>query len=245
MAQEPKEPESWVSKTNPEPSNPEDSEEEEDAEETLLRLVTQQVSFEKKESKKHAKIEFPFIEEENGWDLVKPAPPKKRDHVRSQALDTLANQQKLREAKKYTKLCDSVTSGKPCRHGNQCRFAHSIDQLTVSLCFFKENCRHVKKVDGLFTNIDGKPCCSHIHPGETKDHFLKRNGVQLPTLPILPSRRGLGRPPKNKVHPNTVNTVEMRETIIKVSNTEMATKAMEMAIKSGITHVRVEIDPTR
>jgi len=270
--QETKEPESWVSKTNPEPSNPEDSEEEEeeDPEELLLRLVTQQVSLEKTETKKHAKIESPFIEEENGWDLVKPAPPKNRDHVRSQALDTLADQQKLREAKKYTKLCDSVTSGKPCRHGERCRFAHSIEQLTVSPCFFKEKCRHVKKVDGLIHNIDGKPCCKHIHPCETKEHFLQRTGVQLPTpptpptqpTPSTPSRRGLGRPPKNqkkRMIPSKVTEVdlkpqpivmkpvekEMRETLIQVPNAEMATQAMEMAIKSGIKNIRVEIVPTR
>ena len=278
--EEPKEPESWVSKTQPETSDAED--ESEDEEELLLRLVTQNLSLEKKESKKHAKIESPFIEEEKGWDLVKPKPtPKNRDHVRSQALDTLADQKKLREAKKYTKLCDSVTSGKPCRHGERCRFAHSIEQLTVSPCFFEEKCRHVKNVGGMIHNIDGKPCCRHIHPGETKDHFLKRTGVQLPTTPAptspptstQPTRRGLGRPPKNQSKPREVepkkrNTIqsktsevyqkpqpvyvkpvemkgEISETLIQVSNEEMATQAMELAIKSGVKNVRVEIIPAR
>lgn len=274
--EEPKEPESWVSKTQPEKSDTED--ESEDEEELLLRLVTQNLSLEKKESKKHAKIESPFIEEEKGWDLVKPKPtPKNRDHVRSQALDTLADQKKLREAKKYTKLCDSVTSGKPCRHGERCRFAHSIEQLTVSPCFFEEKCRHVKNVGGMIHNIDGRPCCRHIHPGETKDHFLKRTGVQLPTPPAptspptssQPTRRGLGRPPKNQSKPREVEPKkrkmiqsktsevyqkpqpvyvkpveikeEMCETLIQVSNEEMATQAMELAIKSGVKNVRVEI----
>ena len=256
--EEPKEPESWVSKTQLETSDAED--ESEDEEELLLRLVTQNLSLEKKESKKHAKIESPFIEEEKGWDLVKPKPnPKNRDHVRSQALDTLADQKKLREAKKYTKLCDSVTSGKPCRHGARCRFAHSIEQLTVSPCFFEEKCRHVKNVDGMIHNIDGRPCCRHIHPGETKDHFLKRTGVQFPNPPThtssptstQPTRRGLGRPPKNQSKPKPVyvKPVEMKEemceTLIQVSNAEMVTQAMELAIKSGVKNVRVEIIPTR
>ena len=95
------------------------------------------------------------------------------------AFAILADKEKLGETLRKSKMCRSVESGQECRHGMTCRFAHSVDELTLSDCFFGERCIFVRIVKGKLLNSGGKLCC-HKHPQEDKNYFLRRTGYIQP-----------------------------------------------------------------
>ena len=97
---------------------------------------------------------------------------------RKEAYKTLSDSKKIQETKRYTKMCNSIVTGKKCRHGKNCRFAHSKDQLQISECYFKNSCRFVTKQNGVWVST-GKKVCQHIHPSETKGMYLTRLGIKL------------------------------------------------------------------
>lgn len=39
-----------------------------------------------------------------------------------------------------TKLCNSIIKGEKCKH-RKCRYAHSVDELVIPMCFFGKGCR--------------------------------------------------------------------------------------------------------
>lgn len=102
-----------------------------------------------------------------------------REQTRERAMATLADEQQLRDRKAKTKMCQSVGTGKPCRHGDQCRFAHSTEELSISDCFFGNRCNFVHQRIGLYHNKSSK-MCTHIHPGETQDNFYSRTNLPDP-----------------------------------------------------------------
>ncbi len=84
----------------------------------------------------------------------------------------------------HTKLCNSLQTGVPCPHGDKCRFAHSQEQLRLTDCVFGEECRFVKCREGTDLYFNNKPrpgmaqkVCQHLHPGETRDGYMKRTGI--------------------------------------------------------------------
>ncbi len=89
------------------------------------------------------------------------------------------------EKRTKTKLCDSLLSGNHCRHGSKCRFAHSVEELSVPNCNHGENCLFVKIENGLFYNSEGK-FCKCIHPNETRANFLARNEIVTVVSPPKP-----------------------------------------------------------
>jgi hypothetical protein len=74
-----------------------------------------------------------------------------------------------------TRMCNSVDKDYVCPHGDQCRFAHSLDELVIRDCHFN-NCRFVKLKSGKLVN-DGSNICRNKHTHETKDDFIKRTGL--------------------------------------------------------------------
>ena len=193
------------------------------------------------------------------------------EEIRDHALKMLADEEQIRLRKKCTKMCNSVVRNEPCKHGVNCRFAHSVDELTISECFFGSNCRFVDKYNGIYKNI-GHRVCKHIHPKESEDNFYKRTGLQDPRVktPVAqpvrqqpvrqqPVRQPVWTQPEtqpetqpvnlsNKVQ-NTPHKSEVKslsnatddEEIVLRVPKELAIQAMELAIKSGNKRIRVEI----
>lgn len=97
------------------------------------------------------------------------------EEKRSAAFEVLANKEGLEEQLTKTRMCQSVGKAK-CRHGDNCRFAHSLDELRISTCFFKDECRFVKFVGDKVVD-NGNKKCTHKHPSETEENFLSRTGL--------------------------------------------------------------------
>ena len=86
---------------------------------------------------------------------------------RTEAMAKLAT---TKEGNTKSRMCTSVASGVPCKHGSRCRFAHSVDELSPAPCFFGNECKFIG--------------CSHrncffIHPCEDKLAYCKRIGVKV------------------------------------------------------------------
>ena len=81
-----------------------------------------------------------------------------------------------------TRMCDSVSSGNPCRHGEMCRFAHSVDELVIPPCQHGDNCLFVCNRNGKYYNSNGK-FCKFQHPKETRENYFARNGIKVEAVP--------------------------------------------------------------
>ena len=116
------------------------------------------------------------------------------------AYDILADKEKLATSLTKTRMCKSVDANEPCQHGDECRFAHSLDELKISDCLFEQRCRFVRMSNGELINVDRtKNICSHKHPHENIETFMRRTGfdrykhvstkvVVLPAPPFSPSQ---------------------------------------------------------
>jgi len=105
--------------------------------------------------------------------------------VISKVEKTVEEEKKVEIPKLKTMWCDSLINGTNCRHGLNCRFAHSIDELSFPPCFHSSKCLFVKKdMNGNFYNSQGK-FCKGIHPQETKENYLFRNGIVVPSQPKI------------------------------------------------------------
>ena len=77
-----------------------------------------------------------------------------------------------------TRMCNSLEKNETCLHGEQCRFAHSLEELVSRDCHFKDKCRFVKIKSGKLVN-DGDKICRNKHPQESQDDFLRRIGLKI------------------------------------------------------------------
>jgi hypothetical protein len=93
--------------------------------------------------------------------------------------EMLMDKSKVIKNKTKTRMCNSVGTGLPCRHGANCRFAHSVDELTVAKCFFAHSCRCVRWSGEHWIN-HGEKLCTYLHPGESEDVYYKRIGKSNP-----------------------------------------------------------------
>ena len=89
--------------------------------------------------------------------------------------------EKYRESRPFlenlkTRICNSLDKNEVCPHGDGCRFAHSLEDLVIRDCYFKDNCRFVKIKSGKLVN-DGDKICRNKHSQESKDDFIKRTGL--------------------------------------------------------------------
>jgi hypothetical protein len=75
-----------------------------------------------------------------------------------------------------TRMCNSLDTNEVCRHGEECRFAHSLEELVIRDCNFKDKCRFIKIKGGKLVN-DGSNTCRNKHPQESQEDFIKRTGL--------------------------------------------------------------------
>ena len=201
---------------------------------------------------------------------------------RDEAYKALSNKTELGSNLAKTRMCNSVEKNETCRHGERCRFAHSLEELVTRNCFFKGECRFVRFENGKLVN-NGRDICRNKHPHESQDEFIERVGlahyktrdvpthVQAPKVIALEKsmytldrytstsswastlKASLKLPTSCPLEPPLVAPVveksllevpslpfEKKEVVLRVPR-ELVMQALELAIKSGNTSIRVEI----
>ena len=203
---------------------------------------------------------------------------------RGEAYNALSNKTELGAHLAKTRMCNSVEKKETCRHGGNCRFAHSLEELVTRNCFFKDECRFVRFENGKLVN-NGRDICRNKHPHESQDEFIERVGlshyktrehvptrvqapkvvsleksmhdcdryttttsnwasalkaslkptvvVPLSSLPDKPSLLEVIQVPEVPVE-------KKKEVVLRVPR-ELVMQALELAIKSGNTSIRVEV----
>ena len=100
------------------------------------------------------------------------------EHKHKEEIKEEIKEEKVVYTNTKTKLCESVSTGNPCRHKNNCRFAHSLDEINIPECPHRERCGFVKNRRGVFYNSEGK-FCRCIHPEETRENYFSRNRIEV------------------------------------------------------------------
>ena len=155
----------------------------------------------------------------------------KNDITRFEAFEILSNKEKYENMRKYTRMCNSVNSGKPCRHGVNCRFAHRVEDLVIGDCFFGENCKYVTKQNNNYVSVCAK-ICNNKHPGETITNFYTRTGLPKPT--IHNRKPNFSHILDKKYERNKINNVYY-------VNSQDALELTRLSIQAGIKNINVNI----
>ena len=149
-----------------------------------------------------------------------------------------------------TRMCNSVSTGEVCKHGENCRFAHKWDELVVLDCHFGSDCKYVQKqTEGVYTVVKGK-YCNYKHPKETKESICVRLGMppKVNSSEIIDLNPKLPRSiMKEHVKPVSFDTVKeitpnlqkTEEVVIRVQK-ELAAQALEILVKAGKNKIKVE-----
>tara|TARA_B100000497_G_scaffold115402_1_gene138906 strand:- start:63 stop:2606 length:2544 start_codon:yes stop_codon:yes gene_type:complete len=127
------------------------------------------------------KKESPKKEVKSEWTTV---PMKKKLVIKMGAASYNKSENKISTdvSKSKTRMCKSVMENTPCPHGSACRFAHNVNELTPTTCSYGSNCKFQKK-------------CFFLHPSETKDQYITR--LYLP----VPSNTEKPKTPPSTEHP--------------------------------------------
>jgi hypothetical protein len=117
--------------------------------------------------------------EDTTWTVV-PSKKKKEPLVLKMGVKPFRELVKTESVQKTssgkTRMCRFVTKQTECAHGEQCRFAHTIDELTPKVCDFGEACKFLHSKD--------KPC-SYIHSFETKLEYCQRLAIVPPSPKVV------------------------------------------------------------
>jgi len=86
------------------------------------------------------------------------------------------NEEKVDNRIRRSKMCDSIRNHTVCKHGKNCRFAHTVDELEYPICSYGSNCALVKASSDIsvYRNVHPRKICGRIHPNETDDTFYTR-----------------------------------------------------------------------
>lgn len=114
---------------------------------------------------------------------------------RTSAFEEMGDKDKLTKVLTRTALCLSVIKKCKCPHGDKCRFAHSVHELTDKECRFGKACGYVKiQTNGQYLNVsfghNKNKKCSCMHPGEHKRGFCVRMGIKY-VEPVEPAVKTL------------------------------------------------------
>ena len=76
---------------------------------------------------------------------------------------------------KCTRMCVSVMENIPCTKGDECTYAHKVEDLKTNPCNFGVHCHHVRK-DGeeYVNNKETDRICIFLHPDETLKNYEAR-----------------------------------------------------------------------
>ena len=189
---------------------------------------------------------------------------EEREQRKKDAAERVRNKNFTREDLKKTKFCKHSD----CRYGENCVYAHSVEELRIHNCEFGDDCDFITITNGKVFNSQKKKVCRFKHQSETMDECKQRLGIELPsqklpqpsldipppkeeTLDIPPpppnEEQTLDVPPPPKISleakPNAWSAYKDKTPIVRVIQVpkELASQALEMAYKACNDSIRFEI----
>ena len=132
----------------------------------------------------------------------------------------------------YTKMCNSYFDKVECESKDECTYAHTVEQLKITPCNFKERCIHVfKDSNGEYTMASGtKKICRFLHPEETRENYTKRV-VSFMKRTEIPSKE------ENKIIDKVINS---KDPMVITVPENLAKEMMEALLASGKKNVEVK-----
>ena len=112
-----------------------------------------------------------------------------------------------------TRVCESVTSGKTCRHGDKCRFAHVKEELVVKKCDFASNCNNNN--------------CQFKHDNESDNDFYSKVGFKCVVIKTFDASKIKPFVPKT----NFANT-PVAVPVVKLNSANTKTRMCESVLNS-------------
>ena len=146
-------------------------------------------------------------------------------------LNHLTDKTDMRKTLKCTKMCNSIMMKRKCPHGARCRYAHSVGELQVAECFFKESCNYVRKNGDEYVNCSRRKC-SFRHPGESMQCYCCRLGLPM-SLPKM------SQMPKLSVVKKQVVKAVVKKQVVKATR-QVMTKSSESCWNHVDEVVKVE-----
>ena len=111
-----------------------------------------------------------------GWTSV--------NKVKNKVAQVLSDPLKIGKFLQKTQMCDSVKRGSSCRHGQNCRYAHTPEELVIGECVYGSECRFVMYIHGVCRN-SGSKICTRKHPKEQIDEYYYRTCLKSRPLPTI------------------------------------------------------------
>jgi hypothetical protein len=191
-----------------------------------------------------------YEECDSAWTEVKKTNVEQINVEQTNVEQTNVEQINVEHKNARTRMCNSVCTSEPCKHSENCRFAHTWDELIVLDCHFGSDCKYVQKqTEGVYTVVKGK-YCNYKHPKETKESICVRFGMppKVNSSEIIDLKPKLPRSiMKEHVKPVSFDTVKeitpnlqkTEEVVIRVQK-ELAVQALEILVKSGKNKIKVE-----
>lgn len=161
---------------------------------------------------------------------------------------------------KNTRMCHSVLEGKICENLPECTYAHKIDELKISPCVFGNECHHVIKNDGIYSNKeDSTKKCFYLHPEEDKKNYKKRVidttvvGVKRDAEVLIENidtsakkKTKIEQPKKSSDIEEVLNDVKINTddcVVIETSkeNSVMISNTIIAMINSGVKNIKIKI----
>lgn len=159
---------------------------------------------------------------------------------RTECFDLLSDKDQMSKRLVKTKICRNLGKYGKCTR-EVCHFAHTPKELKDAECVFGKNCRKRKN-------------CTFKHADETSEEYRERRGIRFPETKVIQTEikqlepdacysellrevlieDGIKAPPPTPKGSN-------EEEVVLVVSPEMAKAAMELAISSGRTNIRVEL----
>ena len=116
--------------------------------------------------------------------------------------EMLKRPEKNQEDSYFTKMCNSFFDKKECENKEECKYAHSTEQLKVYPCHFKGKCYLVvKNSDGNYIKAEGcQKLCYFLHDDEKLENYENRviNNMKKRETKVREPRETKVREPKSK-----------------------------------------------
>ena len=93
--------------------------------------------------------------------------------LRRKGLNGFPDKEDKNDSYKCTRMCVSYSQNIKCLKGDDCTYAHNVNELKTTPCNFKDKCNNVRRKGKQYIN-HGQKLCVFLHPDESLDNYYTR-----------------------------------------------------------------------